>query len=46
MYSLPIGSPRIVPIALFGVKTWPLKHFPWQRAEIDVDMGKIYGIAL
>jgi hypothetical protein len=46
MYALPIWSPRIVPIALLGVKTRALKYFPRQRAKIDVNMGKIYRIAL
>jgi hypothetical protein len=46
MYALPIRSPRIVSIALLGVKTRALKYFPRERAKIDVNMGKIYGIVL
>jgi hypothetical protein len=46
MYALPIRSPRIMSIALLGVKTRALKYFPRQRAKIDVNMGKINGIAL
>jgi hypothetical protein len=46
MYALPIRSPRIMSIALLGVKTRALKYFPRQRTKIDVNMGKINGIAL
>jgi hypothetical protein len=46
MYALPIGSPRVVPIALLRVKTRTLKYFPWDRAEIDIDVCEIYGIML
>jgi hypothetical protein len=46
MYALPIRSPRIMSIALLGVKTRALKYFPRQRAKIDINMRKIYGIAL
>jgi hypothetical protein len=46
MYALPIGSPRVVPIALLRIKTRALKYFPRQRAEIDVDVCKVYWIPL
>jgi hypothetical protein len=46
MYALPIRSPRIMPIALLGVKARALKYFPRQRAKIDIDMGEIYGVLL
>ena len=46
MYALSIGSPRVMRIALLRVKSRALKYFPWQRAEIDVDMGKVNWIAL
>jgi len=46
MYALPIGSPRVVPIALLRIKTRTLKYFPRQRAEIDVDVCKVYWILL
>jgi hypothetical protein len=46
MYALPIGSPRVVPIALLRIKTRALKYFPRQRAEIDVDVCKVYWILL
>jgi len=46
MHALPIGSPRVVPIALLRIKTRALKYFPRQRAEIDVDVCKVYWISL
>jgi len=46
MYALPVGSPRVVPITLLRVKARALKYSPWQRAEIDVNMCKIYWIVL
>jgi hypothetical protein len=35
-----------VPIALLRIKTRALKYFPRQRAEIDVDVCKVYWISL
>jgi len=46
MHALPIGSPRVVPIALLRIKTRALKYFPWERAKIDIDVCEIYGIML
>jgi hypothetical protein len=46
MHALPIGSPWVVAVTLLRVKTRALKYFPRQRAEIDVDVCKVYWILL
>jgi hypothetical protein len=46
MHALPIGTPWVVAVTLLRVKTRALKYFPWERAKIDVDVCKIYGVML